>query len=358
MIHLALLLLPTQSDTVRLGEKLCASCAIRVESVAALGESNGSGMLTTNQVAVSRDARGRYLVSSTPSQLAVFSAQGSFLRTVGRSGGGPGEYRRIWRIGTTSSAIYLYDDVARRRTRLSLGFEVVATTPITEVPFSVALRTDGSGVVSSVVPTRELAGYLLHNVDENGARGASHHLSSLPYREDLRDLFERSLSVSADEDFFWSAHRREYAMERCRFVSLACTVFLRPADWFPPPALSPWGLRMGSSPPPPYLRGVSEDGSGTVWTIAWVADPRWRSAIRLVTRDEYHIHDLLRYFDTIVERIDLKSGNVVARQRFDDVFMGFAAPGEVWSYREDEDGLGRIEVGRLMVEQVSTTRRH
>jgi len=48
-----------------------------------------------------------------------------------------------------------------------------------------------------------------------------------------------------------------------------------------------------------------------------------------------------------VERVDVRTNTVVASQRFHTCFSSFAGPGEVWSYREDEDGIGRIDVFRL-----------
>ncbi len=43
----------------------------------------------------------------------------------------------------------------------------------------------------------------------------------------------------------------------------------------------------------------------------------------------------------------LRTNTVVASQRFDRWFSNLAGPGEVWSYREDDDGIGGIDVFRL-----------
>ncbi len=352
------LLLAAQADTVVLKDAPCAPCTIRVETVVQLGEKNGDAMVTSPRVpAVAVDPLGRYLVVTRPAMLAVFSPQGRLLRMVGRNGGGPGEYRRIWRVATSSSSIFVYDDIGRRRTQLSLDFNVVATQPMQLVPRSLAMRRDGSGVLAGIIPTRERIGFLLHDFDSRGNLTRSHHLSGISYREDLSEFFWRKLNPGVDAREYWSSHAREYAFERCRYEVNSCMLFLRPVEWFPRPSFEDWYEKMGTKPPPPFLSEVSEDSAGFVWTLSRVADARWASAISLGTGGEYGIRDFARYFDSLVELVDIRTGSVIASQRFDELFAGFVAPGTVWSYAEDDEGFGLIEIGRLMLDRTPITRR-
>jgi len=357
MLTFLTLFVAAQSDTVVLRESPCVSCAIRVESVARLGTASGDGMVTTHRVVVEVDPRGRYLVTTAPTQLAVFEPSGTFLRVVGRSGGGPGEYRRIWRVASSQHAIVIYDDVARRRTELAPDFSVRSTRSFQEAPWSVLLRPDGGGIMSAIVPSRNEVGYLLHALDASGQRTASRQLSGIPYREDLSELFRRTLSHSATGDAFWSAHYREYAFERCRWDRSSCDVFVRAARWFPASVSGDWTERMGTNPPPSFLVSVSEAEPDVLWTLSWVADARWTDALRQVTTTEFEIVEFDRYFDSVIEHVDLASGRVLASRRFDEVFKGFVAPGRIWRYAEDPDGFGRIEIGRLVLDPRSTTRR-
>ncbi len=97
---------------------------------------------------------------------------------------------------------------------------------------------------------------------------------------------------------------------------------------------------------------VSQVDDRFLWTLTWVAGQRWRSSVKLQTRTESRITDFDGYLDTIVERIDLRTNTVVASQRFDRWFSGFTGAGEVWSYREDDDGIGRIDVFRLRLQSL------
>jgi hypothetical protein len=54
-----------------------------------------------------------------------------------------------------------------------------------------------------------------------------------------------------------------------------------------------------------------------------------------------------KYFDTIVERIDVKTGWVVARSRIDAAILHFIAPGVGFSYREGTSGLPRVDIVRF-----------
>ncbi len=128
-------------------------------------------------------------------------------------------------------------------------------------------------------------------------------------------------------------------------------IHVQAVDWFPAPKFVNWYHRQHLDPPPPTLIAVSQDDDGFLWTLGWVADRRWRSSVRLATGTESEITDFDGYFDSIVERIDLRTNTVCASKRFDTFFPSFVAPGELWSYREDDEGIGRIDVFKLRINQ-------
>ncbi len=237
MLLFATLAVLLQPDTVRLTERLCASCNVRLERIATLGDNNGPGAISTFRVALAKDTAGRYLVSEG-APLSVYSAQGTFLRTVGRRGGGPGEYRRIWRIAPFSQGTIIFDDFAKRSTVLSLNFKVIDTKPAPEAPLSVIVRDDRSGVMASFVNTPALKGVPLHDFDTQGVLVRSYGASRTPYRADLRDLFQRYVAKSTVSNTFWINHRRDYTFAHCTFGNQSCRTYVRRAEWFPAPAFS------------------------------------------------------------------------------------------------------------------------
>lgn len=349
-----LLLMPHQfADTavVRTGD--CPSCAVRVERVATLGDTAGAGLLTERAV-IAMDEKGRLLLAhmGAPSRVNVYESDGTLLRTIGRAGGGPGEYRRIWQIAPYSGGLLIFDDRSKRSTRLTSEFEFVETRPAPETPLSVVVRSDGSGVMSAIVATPELIGFGLHEFDVNGARVRSLGLSSLPFREDLRALFTRDVSPGIDSATYWSSHRSEYAFEKCWFGRSQCHLFIRAATWFPAPAVSSIAQRgSGDEPPAPSLWGVSQTSPRYVWTIARVPDPEWRSAVDTEGAAHFRVLDWNDYVDTVVECIDLTTNQVVASRRLDAAMQRFIAPGVTWYHREDAAGFVKIEVVRLLLDR-------
>jgi hypothetical protein len=349
-----MLLLPlaiAQSDTFRLAERPCSDCAITLSRVVTLGDDDGPGAITLSaRIAV--DARGRYWLghAGAPAQLAIFSPDGRFQRTVGRSGGGPGEFRRISRMIPFADGMVLFDDFAKRSTVMSLNFDVVDTRPAPQAPESVILRRNLTGVMSAIVPTADLIGFTLHLLNRQGELVGSFAPTGLPYRESMRELFLRGLSPATDTGRYWVSHRMEYAFSLCAHGRTECRLFLRPAGWFPRPAWGP-SPDMGTTPPSARLRGVSQDHPRFVWTISWVADARWRSALEKATRTEYRVTDFDRYYDTIVERIDVQAMRVVASVRIDQMVWDFAGPGMAYWRYEDASGNPRVAVARLQLRE-------
>ena len=358
-LGLVLVAVAPQADTIRLAERLCRTCTVEARPLVTLGDGDGFGALGPAGL-LTRDSAGRYLLvhQAAAAQLTVFSSEGRYLRTVGRPGGGPGEYRRIWYVAQFSSGIVVYDDFSRRSTRLAHDFSVVDTRPAPETPTSVLLRHDGSGIMSAIVPTSELIGYTLHEFDGTRTRTRSLALNPLPYREDLRDLFLRDLARGVDTSAYWVSHRREYAVEYCTLTGTACTTYVRPVPWFPKPNLAdPWDSDIigdNPPPPPPRLVGVSQESDRYLWVIAWAPDTRWRSGVETHERTEYRILDLNRLYDTVIERVDLLTGHVVVSARVDAALRQFVGSTDAWYYHETREGVGRVEVVRLTVSDKST----
>lgn len=357
LFHLAVALagVTTQyADTVTITERRCAACSISVQHVVSLGDSAGEGFVAFGAV-IARDRRGNYLVSHprAAGHLIVFRPDGTFDRTVGRAGGGPGEFRRIWTIVPFDSGVMVYDDFARRRTRLDQNLAVVETNPTPEDPLSAVVNNDGSGVMAAIVPSSGLIGFTLHAFDTHGVRTKSFGLSALPYREDLRELFVRELARGVANGSFWEAHRREYAFGRCVQGQDVCRLYTRSVSWFPKPDLmNPWDHDIvGDHPPPPPARlvGVSQDDPRYVWTVSRVPDAAWRSGVRIGTQQEYQVTDANRFFDSIIERIDLVERRVVATTRIDEAIWKFVGPDDAFYYKEDARGVGKVEVVRFQL---------
>lgn len=336
------------ADTVRVTEQICASCTVSLQPVATLGDEQGDGVLSL-QLVISRDARGRYWVGhqGAPGQISIFGPDGRFQRTVGRSGGGPGEFRRIWRFAPLRDGMMVYDDFAKRSTVFDLSFRLQGTRTAAETPYSVMLRPDRSGVMSAVIPRPEVIGFTLHTLDSSGARVDSYAQPNLPYREGFRELFLRVLSPAAETTGFWAARRLEYSFEKCSFGSQSCTTYLRSAPWFSGPDIGLLTRRnMGSDPPHPVLAGVWQADAKTLWTVSWVPDPRWKSAVVPMNAREHRVTDFNRYYDTVIEQIDLSTNRVLATAKMDQVLWGFVGSDQLWYYTESDSSALKVTIVR------------
>ena len=122
----------------------CRACRIEIERVVRLGNRDGPGALAGRDL-IAMDGRGRFYATSVArrGEIAIFGPDGRFLRLLGRTGKGPGEFSMPHPItfGTADTMI-VFDPSNYRISTLSPSYEPVATVPITGYARD-ALRRDG-----------------------------------------------------------------------------------------------------------------------------------------------------------------------------------------------------------------------
>ena len=127
----------------------------------------------------------------------------------------------------------------------------------------------------------------------------------------------------------------------------------RSPEWFRP------HLRGGrpdpALPPAPTLRAVREDTDGRLWLLSAVADARWRSALGS-SPEGVTYSDPNRYFDSIVEVVDPRRGEVLATLRMDQFLTEMPRAGEAAYFHEDLSGIPRIVVLKMAVTEPGTRR--
>lgn len=90
--------------------------------------------------------------------IRYFSGTGRAIRSIGRAGAGPGEFRYIGRLLWTADTLWVADMVLKRVTLLSAEQKVVKTVPL---PTTVQFRRGGNGAVvsfSNLTPRARYAG--------------------------------------------------------------------------------------------------------------------------------------------------------------------------------------------------------
>ncbi|MGH7555306.1 MAG: hypothetical protein ACREMQ_20070, partial [Longimicrobiales bacterium] len=108
-----------------------------------------------------------------------------------------------------------------------------------------------------------------------------------------------------------------------------------------------------NEPPPPMTVAVWQDGGARLWTMIRVPAVQWRPrridpSVREQPVRPFGERDA--EFDTIIEVLDVRTGALLASQRYSQYFVGNLNDDLVYSLRGTEDGDLRIDIWRIGLE--------
>lgn len=218
-------------------EPVCQTCRIRLEKGVSIGDLDGPGALPGEPWAVVRTSD-QVLVTAGfhPTEILVFDVGGAFLQTVGREGGGPGEYRNATAIVVMpGDTIHVFDGPYMRQTVLSPGLEVIRTINV-QIAATRAWRLDSSTIlVNGMAPGPAGMPQPLHVLQLDGtitnSFGAERLEQAMKIYGPHPVLFAR-IATPMPDGTFWSAPLNEYRMElRAQDGSVIQTVSRQPI-WF------------------------------------------------------------------------------------------------------------------------------
>ncbi len=349
IVGLALIVLPwlagkpaRAQEAIQLrGTPSCQTCRILVRKELTLGGLDAPGV--GQQFCVARDAKGRFFVSNDNAgdEVGVYGPEGEFLRTLGRSGQGPGEWSWVNHIVASRDEIHLFDSGNARGSVFDLELNLVRTAPLPGDIKAVAVLADSSLVVNALFYTPELIGYPLHTVDLTGRVVASFGYTGEVFRRDQDRRARRKLSASGDHAV-WAAHTYRYLIERWTVQGEKRLVLDRAVGWYPDGSGTiSWNPE--NDPPPPSTAGLWEDGEGLLWVVVIVPDPDWRVGLRRAPGGSGYLPILNQYHDTMIEVISPSSGEVLAAARLDAAMRPIGG-GRMIAYREDENGIPFLDV--------------
>lgn len=328
-----------------------AGCAIEMELATTLVPAPDGGVFTTFwEVLRLRDGRYPVANEAQAGEIEVYSADGRYLRTVGRRGEGPGEYMHIREmlIGDADSII-ITDVNVGRLTVLGPDLTVDRTT---RLPYRhrEMRRVEGGYVLNGQIPTPESAGLPIHYVDDDGRLRLSFGADTAIYRPDLAGLHSRPLTTDGRRRV-WAGYTGQYVIDRFDLSGTRQQRFVREADWFPAwsvhPPLSP------EDPPLPQLVCLQLGQDSTLWTLVLVPAPDFAKAFGPVTdgsKARYRLNDYYDLFHAVLEVFDAGSGELLASKRVPGFLFGFADEHHVVGYRERPDLLPRLDVWRISLQ--------
>lgn len=316
------------------GTPLCGECVIVLNGVVTIGGLEGEGL---NPIAfeshVAVDAHDRVLVTfyRVP-QISVFDMGGTFVRTVGRRGEGPGEYGFISHVAADRQYVHVFD-YEGTHTVLDESFQVVRTDRLPAEVLSSAALEPGRIAFVGDLRTPTSVGHRLHVIDLSGSV-ASFGATGSAHIGATADRF----AVAGNAETLWAVQQsgdNQLIRWDLSPEPRVGHVYHRVVERFEEDNPS------GFSFPRSYNAGAMLDDQG-LW-IAWNApDPEWterevRQGERL---PDVPIQDI---YDGWLDLVDPSTGQTIARTQLDSVLLGFAS-GSTYAvaYRESEAGVPYI----------------
>ena len=308
------------------GVPTCPDCQIELDTVVTIGGLDGPGLHLINTLTnVAVDRRGRILVSNKQqAEIAVFGADGKFIRTVGRRGQGPGEYLFISQVNVGPRFIHVleYD---RGRTMLDYDFNVVRTDRYTgQTLASVVLDSDDI-VFNADVGTPSAAGHKFHILSPTGEIKSFGADGSVYMGRSARFFV-----LAGDGDStLWAIPRDGTTATRwdLGIKPAARRIFARDVEGF---------VRDGTWPDALNL-GAMLDDSG-LWVVWYTGDPDWTGPLGQGEGISDFPPRVL--FENWLDLIDPATGRTVSRLQHDGSLRWFANGSRyLIAYDETDEGV-------------------
>lgn len=329
-------------------EDLCATCKIVLDDAVHIGSSNGWAVLS--QFAYfGIDERGWVVVAdpmSYPNQVLFLSSASDTIPTpIGREGAGPGKLLRITGLWTSDQGVHVFDGGTGRETVFDTAGQFLSTYvyrfgPIGRLGSRIPL--DGNRLlINATIRTPDNAGYPLHILDSERRIERSFGADTALLLPGFVDFNARALAWSSDS-VLWVARFNEYRIEKWTLRGEHVLTLIRHPDWFEPW----WTVETTDymvAAPPPSLAWIHEDKERhLLWLMFWLADSDYHP-VKKATDPQSRINkvEMNRFFDTMVEVVDLVTRTVVAQRRFGPLF-GVAGDALIYEQSEANDGSARF----------------
>lgn len=174
-------------------------------------EGDSAELLQPSDIAITED--GTVLVAEGGSaHVKVFEPDGRYLRTIGRSGEGPGEFRDAW-ITTRGDTLFVQDPQVARGSSFLISTGEFITSRHTACCYWSPIAVDGSG--RAVVPAM--------SAETDSAKGPSTSFVRSPFSSGVSDTVQVPYRASSERDAVWEVRDGDVT----RFT---VTVPLQPRD--------------------------------------------------------------------------------------------------------------------------------
>lgn len=173
----------------------------------------------------------------------------------------------------------------------------------------------GSSWLARQLGDPRVAGYPVHTADSTGTILQSFGTDTPQHRPDLRLITTRMIGPAPD-GLIWTAAPGRYVLEKWDPVTGTKHARIEvDSDWFEASV----HLWKSGERPHDVITALWEDEDNRVWVVFRTADEQWVPPAPSGDRDHRPSDpaDADRDYDTVIEVIDVTSGQVIASQRFD-----------------------------------------
>lgn len=328
---------------------------IRFERLATMGSADGPGALGTPAgagEAIAMDSRGNYWIASEEAawSISMFDSTGTWLKTVGRAGEGPGEFASISALVVgKGDTLQAFDIRNGRHVWIDPDGQVVRSRPRSGGVESVEAASDGL-VLLAGGGSRGARGQPVHVLDMEGEVLFSLGGGPNGMEYDFYG-FSRYVAWAGTTGVVWMTPALDYHLERWTVEGELLERWERDPEWMPPD--QPWVPATGDHPVSPTMRDLQFDSEGRLWTLAIVGEPNWVEGLGQPTGDPeapgrrmWPIEDVDAVLGSRIEVLDVESRQVLASAFFPTLFVAFLGPGILASYSDHENGVPQITVWR------------
>jgi hypothetical protein len=326
----------------------CRDCRLQIEKVVQLGGVEGGPGYIGAPGSVVAWRNGWAVVSLAKRyNVSLFDLNGAFIRDIGRAGSGPGEYRFIGKAFVDPVGdLLVVDQFAQRITRVrqDLTQEVAFHLPSASLS-SLIVSSDTTLLINSDDRSPRRAGMPFHIITRDGEVLRSFGADT-PFVDPRRPHAHMRVMTPARGGGLWSARTTDYVVERWQEDGRRTIQIRRRAAWFPTHGRAGFNP---DGPPNPSIRALWEDDQGLLWVLIHVADEAWKRAVAVRPGPQGNRRTVTSqndYFDTIIEVLDPRTGQLVVRGRMRHATTTASGGGIIVTYEENETGVPMIQVWR------------
>ena len=249
-------------------------------------------------------------------------------------GAGQVNTRMITHIIPLGDSIYVLD--MRNITATLLGTErnPIRTLRLPGRPIRALVLDADHFIVNSIIPTRDLIGYPLHQLSSTGevvrSFGAQEEFSMTASLNGIR-----ALTANGAHNGFWTAETVDYTLREYSAEGVLIQTIVRDAPWFPL-------LVMKAEPPQAALKDISIDSRGFIWVPITKRAANWRQALDAARSNPRLVGVNNDLWDSVIEVLDPYKHTLVARFTSDEDLIRFTGDRSFVSYREGRDGVPMI----------------